>query len=100
MRERRLMQIGKQSIKYPAIIVTKINPPQSIILDKSDSQDSSTCNLKILDYKDFPKIKLKGKYKKRQSPQRDLSQFGEGPLLLQSWAADEQAEGGGNSPVI
>lgn len=94
------MQIGKQQIKYPPIIVTKINPPQSIILDRSDSHESSTVQLKIMDFKDFPKIKLKGKYKKRPSQDRDLSQFGEGPLLLQSWAADELAEGGGISPVI
>jgi hypothetical protein len=98
MRERRLMQIGKQSIKYPPIIVTKLNPPQTIILDHSASNESSTDQIKILDFKDFPKIKLKGKYKKKET--RDLSRFGEGPMLLQSWAADEAAEGGGNSPVI
>jgi hypothetical protein len=64
MRERRLMHIGKQSIKYPPIIVTKLNPPQTIILDRSPSNESSSANIKILDFKDYPKIKLKGKYKK------------------------------------
>ena len=64
MRERRLMHIGKQSIKYPPIIVTKLNPPQTILLDRSPSNESTTAQVKILDFKDFPKIKLKGKYKK------------------------------------
>ena len=65
------MQIGKQSIKYPPILVTKLNPPQTILLERSASNESSTGQLKILDFKDFPKIKLKGKYKKQ--PTRDLS---------------------------
>ena len=56
--------MGNKSIKYPPIIVTKLNPPQSIILDRSISNDSSTENIKILDVKDFPKIKLNRKYKK------------------------------------
>jgi len=29
---------------------------------------------------------------------RDLSRFGEGSMLLQSWAADEEAAG--NSPIL
>lgn len=58
------MHIGKQSIKYPPIIVTKLNPPQTILLDRSPSNESTTAQVKILDFKDFPKIKLKGKYKK------------------------------------
>lgn len=65
MREKRLKQMGNKSIKYPPIIVTKLNPPQSIILDRSISNDSSTENIKILDLKDFPKIKLNRKYKKQ-----------------------------------
>ena len=74
------MHIGKQSIKYPPIIVTKLNPPQTILLDHSPSNESTSAQVKILDFKDFPKIKLKGKYKKLDS--RDLSRFGEGPMLL------------------
>ena len=56
--------MGKLQIKCPPIIVTKLNPPKPVVID--NSKDMTLAELKILDFKDFPQIKLKGKYKKQE----------------------------------
>ena len=93
------MQMGKQQIKCLPIIVTKLNPPQPVAID--NNEDKSLADLKILDFKDFPKIKLKGKYKK-QDQDKVKKQYGndvagDKNILIQSWAADEEE---GNSPMV
>jgi hypothetical protein len=78
-RERRLMQMGKQQIKCPPIIVTKLNPPQAIVIENSPKKNSAgtedplgelEAELKVLEFRDFPKVQLKGNYKNKTKSNR------------------------------
>ena len=66
MREQqRMMNIGKQQIKCPPIIVTKLNPPQPIVIEKSPKKGTAgtedplgelEAELKVLEFREFPKV--------------------------------------------
>ena len=71
------------------------NSPKKATAGTEDPLGDLEAELKVLEFKDFPKVQLKGNYKnKARSTRYKNSQLDSGPILIQSWAADEADEQG------